>query len=147
VDDKLTPEPYAKPIPDIEEPLAAPFWEGCRAGELRLQQCAQCGAYHLPPRPMCGECRSTDLRWVAASGRGRLWSWTVIHPPVLPAFAKDVPYNVAVVQLEEGLRVVSNVVGAGADDLRADAPVQVIFEEISPTVTLPKFSLVGPETR
>jgi uncharacterized OB-fold protein len=133
---------YAKPLPAIE-PLTAPFWEGCRVGELRLQRCASCGAFRHPPRPMCGACRSTDVVWVASAGRGRIWSWTIVHPPVLPAFQTDVPYNVIVVELDEGVRLVSNLVDAGGDDIQAGAPVEVTFFPATDTVTLPRFRLVS----
>jgi uncharacterized OB-fold protein len=134
---------YLKPLPRPDK-LTAPFWEGCKQGELRLQRCANCGAYRLPPRPICAQCLSHESEWVASGGRGRVWSWTIIHPPVLPAFQDDVPYSVVVVELDEGVRLVSNLVDVPAAEIRADLPVQVVFEPVTEDVTLPKFKRAAP---
>jgi uncharacterized protein len=77
------------------------FWEGTAAGELRVQECASCGALRFPPRFMCPECQSTDRSWRALSGRGTIWSFVVVHPPVLPAYAPYVPFPVITVTLAE----------------------------------------------
>src|SRR5262245_27228667 len=129
---------YLKPLPRVDA-LTAPFWEGCKLGELRLQRCANCGAYRLPPRPICARCLSQESEWVASRGRGRVWSWTIIHPPVLPAFESDVPYNVVVVELDEGVRLVSNLLDVPAAEIRADLPVEVVFDRVTDEVTLPRF--------
>ena len=89
----LRPVPY----PDDE---SGPFWEACGRHELVLQTCASCEHVRFPPRAMCPRCQSFESRWEPASGRGRVWSWVVAHPPVLPSFADRVPFNVAVIELE-----------------------------------------------
>ncbi|RST16620.1 hypothetical protein E2C00_10200 [Streptomyces sp. WAC05374] len=117
----------------------APFWEYAARGELRVQGCARCGELRFPPRPCCPHCRSFDSEWRPMSGRGRLWSYVVPHPPLLPAYAALAPrYNVAVVELADAprIRLVGNVVaapGAPLDSveparLRIGAAVRVAFD-------------------
>jgi uncharacterized OB-fold protein len=98
-------------LPAVDEEMAG-FLEGTLAGELRIQACTSCGRLRHPPRPMCPHCRSTGRKWTAVSGRGTVWSYTVNHPPVLPAYNELAPYNVIVVELDEDptLRFVGNLV-------------------------------------
>lgn len=126
------------PLPDED---SAPFWEAAARHELVVQRCAECGRYRHPPRPMCPECRSFAHEWARASGRGRVWSWIVAHPPVLPAFADRTPYNVVVVGLEEGVRMVGNLTGVGNDEIREGAPVRVAFEDVEAGVALPQWEV------
>lgn len=126
--------PY--PAPDAD---AMPFWEGCRAHQLLLQRCGECSTWRFPPRPRCPSCRSNTSRWEQASGRGTIASYTICHPPVLPAFADRVPYNVIVVELEEGPFIVSNLVDA---DPAVDAAVHVAFVDIDDELSLPQFRAV-----
>lgn len=119
------------------------FWQGCAAGELRVQRCGACGARRFPPRPMCPACRSLAVEWEALSGRGTVWSFVVAHPPLLPAYAERAPYNVVVVALDEDptLRLVGNLVPAadrpGAIDevdpstIEIGAPVTVTFDRVA----------------
>jgi len=97
------------PIPDEE---SKGFWEGTAAGELRIQACGACGILRFPPRAMCPHCQSTERHWRAVSGRGTIWSFVVVHPPILPAYTRLAPYPVITVALEEGpaLRMVGNLV-------------------------------------
>src|SRR5205807_1494132 len=88
-------------LPDVEHPEAAEFWEGCAVGELRVQACASCGRRRMPPRPMCPWCRSFEVRWEPTSGRARVWSVVIPHPPLLPAYGDQAPYNVVVVELDD----------------------------------------------
>ena len=135
------------PEPDDD---SGPFWEGTRAGELRMQACAACGRLRFPPRPMCPWCRSTDAQWNVMSGRGTIWSFVVPHPPLLPADAELLPYNVIVVALEEEptLRLVGNLVAApdapinsvDATTIEIGAPVRVVFQEHGPVV-MPRWVL------
>ncbi len=135
-------------LPDLEEPTTAPFWEGCARGELLVQACAACGRRRMPPRPMCPACRSTEVRWEPTSGRGRIWSYIVPHPPLLPAFAEVAPYNAIIVELEDdpSIRFVGNLV-TGPDGpigeidpatIRIGEPVEVVFHRID-DVTLPRW--------
>lgn len=109
-------------LPDLDDDEARPFWDGTARGELLVQKCASCGARRMPPRPMCPHCRSIDSSWEPTSGRGRVWSFVVSHPPVLPAYAELAPYNVIVVELDEDplVRFVGNLV---ADEL---APINSV---------------------
>ena len=98
------------------------FWDGCVAGELRVQRCTACGHHQFPPRQMCPQCRSVDLDWAVMSGRGRIWSFVVAHPPLLPAYGEFAPYPVVVIELDEdpSLRMVGNLVET------ADAPINSV---------------------
>ncbi|ORT58704.1 OB-fold domain-containing protein [Streptomyces sp. CB03238] len=117
----------------------APFWEYAARGELRVQACADCGEPRFPPRPCCPHCQSFDSEWRPMSGRGRIWSYVIPHPPLLPAYAALAPrYNVALVELADAprIRLVGNVVaapGAPVDSvdparLRIGAAVRVAFD-------------------
>jgi uncharacterized OB-fold protein len=135
-------------LPDITEPTSAPFWEGTARGELLVQTCASCGLRRMPPRPMCSRCRSIEVRWEVTSGRGRVWSFIVPHPPLLPAFAEVAPYNAIIVELEEDplIRFAGNLV-TGPDGeineidpatIRIGEPVRVVFHQID-DVFLPRW--------
>lgn len=104
-----------------------PYWAAGRRRELRFQRCARCEAWRHPPGPMCPVCLSTESMWARASGRARLLSWVVVHPPVLPAWKDRTPYVVVLVECEEGVRTMGNLVGAGAEVLRMDMPLVVDF--------------------
>ncbi len=128
----------AKPVPVPSED-SRPFWEATRDGELRLQRCADCGAFRFPPGVLCPECGSASAEWKALSGRGTVYSYVVFHRAYHPAFAQDLPYAVACVQLEEGPRLLSNIVGIEPARIRCDMPVEVLFEKVSDEISLPKF--------
>ena len=136
-------------LPVEDDPVAAPFWAGTAVGELRYQVCADCGRFRHPPRPMCHHCRSLADRWEVASGRGTVWSFVIAHPPLLPAYAEQAPYNVAVVTLAEdpALRMVGNLVRSpdgpigelGPDDIAIGAPVEVVFPPPVEGIVLPRW--------
>lgn len=115
----------------------AEFYRWLARGELRLQRCGACGTWRHPPRHRCPACGSRDVTWERASGRGRVFSWTVTHQPLDPAF--EPPYAVLVVALEEGPRLVGNLAGLAPSDLRLDLPVVVELEPVSDGVTLLRF--------
>ena len=127
-----------KPLPRIG-PDTAPFWAATRDGKLRLPFCNSCGRAHLPAGPVCPFCFAYDLEWRDASGRGRISTFTVIYKDWFAAFAADIPYNVAQIELEEGPRLTANVVELEPDELRIDLPVEAVFDPVSPEVTLPRF--------
>ena len=105
-----------------------PYWAAGRRRELRFQRCTSCTTWRHPPGPMCPQCLSLDAEWAVASGRARLLSWVVVHPPVLPAWKERTPFVVVLVQTDEGPRTMGNLVGAAtADDLRMDMPMVVDF--------------------
>ena len=135
-------------LPDLASEDSAPFWAGCGRGELLVQACARCGRWRFPPRPMCPSCRSLEFTWTPTSGRGRVWSFVVAHPPLLPAYAALAPYNVVVVALDEDptIRMVGNLVEGADGPINAVAPgtieigepVQVVFAPVE-DVTLPRW--------
>ena|SRR5215471_15252670 len=127
-----------KPLPIVTDENR-PFWDGCREGKLLLQYCEQCHKHQFYPRLYCMHCGATKLKWVEASGRGRIYSYTVIHRNKTPEFEQDVPYNVVIVQLEEGPRMMANVVENDAAQLRVDLPVTVVFDRVTDEISLPRF--------
>ncbi len=129
---------YDKPLPALEG-LTKEFYEWCRKGELRFQRCTACGTWRHVPREMCASCNSFEWEWARSSGRGTVYTWSVIERPLHPAFAKDVPYAPAVVELEEGVRLLSHVADCTPDVLEIGLPVEVFFDAVTPEVTLPKF--------
>ena len=136
----MVPKPHPKPVP-AEDHLSAPYWEGCRAHELRLQRCDACGTHRFPPGPLCTSCRSPAATWVRSSGRGRVYSWIVVrHPVPADIYAQDVPYAVALVDLDEGVRMPTNIVDCPVDSIAADMPVEVRFRDVDATLSLPVFA-------
>jgi uncharacterized OB-fold protein len=129
---------YQKPLPRGEE-YNGEFYQFCKRHELRFQRCLACKAWRHMPRECCAACGSLDWTWESSSGKGRVFSWTVVHRALQPAFAEDVPYVVAIIELEEGVRMVSHVVGLAAGELRLDLSVEVAFDDVTPEVTLPTF--------
>ena len=126
----------ARPRPVIGEDNRF-FWEGVEGGELLIQRCAACGALRHPPRPMCPRCRSLEWDAARASGRGRVHSFAVPHHPPLPAF--DMPYVVALIDLEEGTRLVSNLVDVAPADVRIGMPVELRITQVEDDLWLPLF--------
>lgn len=135
---------YQKPLPQ-PTPFDEPYWNYLKAHELRLPGCRSCGHIFFPPQPCCPRCLSDRLDWIPASGRGRVWSWVVFHHVYFRSFAEDIPYVVALVELEEGPRMVSTVVDCSPEDLRCDMPVEVVFDDVTPEFTIPKFRPVKGE--
>lgn len=107
------------------------FWEGTAAGELRVQVCGSCGTRRFPPRVMCPVCQSTDRSWQAVSGRGTIWSFVVVHPPVLPAYAPYTPFPVVTVTLAEepSLRMVGNLLARPDGDINEVDPSTIVIGE------------------
>jgi len=119
------------------------FWEGVAAGELRIQRCGSCRTLRHPPGPMCPGCQSLDWDFVVASGRGRVYSYVVAHHPPIPPFAY--PNAITLIELEEGTRLVSNVVGIDPDALTIGLPVEVAFTRVDEELVLPLFRPATPE--
>ena len=129
---------YKKPLP---RPTAAslPFWEAAKRHELQIQQCGSCGAHIFYPREVCPECLSSDLQWLKVSGKGTVYSYTIAQAPTHPAFAEDVPYVIAIVELAEGPHLTTNITGCKPDEVRVGMPVVAMFDEVTPEITLVKF--------
>lgn len=127
-----------KPLPRIT-PDNKPFWDGCRRHELLLAECNSCHKVHLPPGPCCPFCFSDDLGWREASGRGTISAWTVVHREWFEAFRADLPYNAAQIELEEGPRLTANIVNIDNSDLTVGLAVEVVFDDVTNELTLPRF--------
>ena len=130
---------YQKPLPTPTYDTRA-FWEGTKRHELLIQKCRDCGKLQFYPRGLCTACMSTNLDWVRSSGRGTVYSFTTVYRPPSPAFTPDVPYVIAIIEMEEGVRMMGNVVGCPPDQVKVGMPVTVVFEDVNETITLPKFS-------
>lgn len=131
-----------KPVP-VPDEISAPFFNGAREGKLMLQHCSGCDQWSFPVRERCPRCFATKLEWRQASGRGTLYTFTVMHQVMNPGFASAAPYNVAQVDLEEGVRMVSNVVGIRNDALRVGMKLEAVFEDGGEGISLPKFRPVA----
>ena len=136
------PQAATKPVP-VPDDLSAPFFDGARDRKLMLQHCSACDSWSFPVRERCPHCFAAKLTWRQASGRGTLYTFTVMHQVMNPGFASAVPYNVAQVDLDEGVRMVSNVVGTGNDALRIGMRLEVVFEDVSDEIRIPKFRPVA----
>jgi uncharacterized OB-fold protein len=133
---------YAKPLP-TQTPLNRPFWESTKQRKLSLQHCRSCGHPWYPIGPRCPRCLSDDYDWRAVSGRGSVLSFVVFHQVYNQAFKQDVPYNVALVELSEDVRMFSNVVGLPNEDIEVGMDVEVTFEDATSEITIPRFKPVG----
>jgi uncharacterized OB-fold protein len=135
-------------LPPVDEENA-PFWEGARRGELRVQRCPDTGRLLFPPRTRSPWAGRRPPEWVAVSGRGRVWSFVVPHPPLLPAYAELAPYNVVLVALEEdpGIRLIGNLVASPGGSIgevdpgsiEIDMPVRVVFDPVTDAIHLPRW--------
>jgi uncharacterized OB-fold protein len=129
---------YAKPLPLLEG-LTKEFYDWCKKHELHFQRCRDCGTWRHVPREMCAACGSWQWEWQRSSGRGTVYTWTVVARALHPAFATDVPIAPAVIEMEEGVRVLSLVVDCPPDALEIGMPVEVVFDDVTADVTLPRF--------
>jgi uncharacterized protein len=115
-----------KPVPTPQVD-SQPFWAATRDGQLRLQRCAACGRFQFPPRLICSHCGSVDVVWKPVVGTGHIYSFTIVQRPPTPAFAQDVPYVVALVDLDEGPRMMTNVIGCEPTDVHVSMRVRARF--------------------
>jgi uncharacterized protein len=129
-----------KPLPRIT-PDNKPFFEALRRHELSLPWCGDCGKPHLPPGPVCPFCFSDLIEWRKASGRGKITTWVVVHKEWFPAFKAETPYNAVQVELTEGPRLTTNVVGARPDQLSVGRAVEAVFDDVKSERTLLRFKL------
>ena len=138
-------------MPEISKPLPAitpdmrEFFDGARSGRLMIQKCDSCGTLRFPAHDLCSKCNSTTSRWVPVSGRGEVFSFNIMHQLYHPGFASEVPYAVVMVELEEGCKFVSNLLGIKPHDIKCGMPVEVTFEKLSDEVSMPKFRLRAPK--
>lgn len=133
---------YKKPLPIIDED-SRPYWEAARRHELSLPQCNDCGKFHFYPRNFCPHCKGQSLTWKAVSGKGKVYSYTVPRVPISPAYQDSVPYVVALVELDEGPRIMANIIDCQPEEVEIGAEVEVTFQDVTDEITLPQFRLVS----
>ncbi len=129
------------PTPEAE---TQPFWDGASAGVLVIKVCKACGKHHFYPRPFCPHCWDTNVEWVEASGRATLYTFSIVRRNDLPPFPDRVPYVAAVVDLEEGPRMMTNVVECDLERLEIGMQLETVFQAISDEITIVQFRPVSP---
>jgi uncharacterized protein len=120
-------------------PLTQPYWDGARQHQLLIQRCRACDHVWHPPLPRCPQCHSVDVAWTPVSGTGRVYTYTVVYHATHAAMVDKVPYIAALIELDEGPRVLTNLRNCAEDQVRVGMPVKVLFEELTPEITLPQF--------
>ena len=120
-------------------PETQAWWRSCKEHRLMIQRCARCGAFQFYPRVVCSSCMSSRVEWIQSGGRGEILTFTVCRIPVAEAYAPDVPYVVALIRLDEGPTMMSNVVECDPETVATGMPVEVIFEEWSDEISMPQF--------
>jgi len=134
---------YRKPIP-VPSDESKPYWAGLKEHKLMMPRCDDCGKYWFPPTQFCAHCSSRNWKWTETSGRGKVFSFVVYHRVYHPGFADEVPYAVAVIALDEGPRMLSNVTGIPVEKIVCDMPVEIEYVDITDDATIPKFRPVAP---
>lgn len=135
---------YAKPMPAVSS-LNRPYWEGLKQHRFVMPNCNDCGKTWYPPTPFCPECWSRSFSWHQLSGRGRVNSWVVFYQAYFSSFKDDIPYNVAEIELEEGPRLLTNLVEVDHADIRIGMPVEISFDDVTDEITLAKFKPLKQE--
>ncbi len=136
----MTAAAYTKPLPR-PTPWSRAFWEGARRHQLLIQRCGDCRRAVFFPKLFCPHCLSRALAWEPASGQGTIYSFTVVRNNPPSAFAADVPFVIAIVELDEGVRLLTNIVGGDPGALQCGQRVEVVFDDVMPDVSLPRFRL------
>jgi len=131
-------KPKPRPAPE-----SLPYWEAAKEHRLALPRCDDCEQFWFPPSRTCPHCLSMNFAFKTVSGRGKVFSFVTFHRVYRPAFAEDVPYVVALVELDEGPRLLTNILGVSPDDVRCEMPVEVVFDDYDVDVSIPKFKPVG----
>jgi len=128
----------AKPLPTIDQ-WSKPFWDACKQHRLVMQRCNSSGKVWFPPAPVSPVTRTSNWSWVELSGRGRIASWVMMHQGYFPGFADDLPYNIVMVDLDEGAMLISNMRDLKDRDIKVGMPVKVVFDDVADEISLPKF--------
>ena len=131
------PQPNTIPLPHPTV-VSQPFWDACKRGELTFQRCNDCEGITFIPQPACLHCLSTNMRWEQSAGKGKVYSWTVVWRPQTPAF--EIPYVIAIIDMDEGYRMMTNVIGIDPAALEVGQRVAVSFHEMSDEITMPYFT-------
>jgi uncharacterized OB-fold protein len=132
---------YKKPLPHLDEENRW-FFEACARHELYLQKCSSCGTVRFYPRALCPSCTSSKTDYVRASGRGRVYTFTVTLQNQAPGFRDELPYVMAYVELDEGPRILTNIINTPPGEVKIDLPVEVVFEDIDENLAIPKFQRI-----
>ncbi len=130
-----------KPLPEMQG-NSKEFYEWCRRGDLRFQRCTECQVWRHVPREMCANCGSDEWTWVKSGGKGTVFTWTIAERAMHPAFVDAVPYAPVVVEMDEGVRLVTEIVDCAPSELEIGMRVEVAFAKVSDELTLPKFRRV-----
>jgi uncharacterized OB-fold protein len=138
--ERFFPDTMPSPTADA---ITLPFWQAAAEHRLVVQRCTACGATRLPPSPICAACRSDEADWQEVSGRGEIYTFTIVHRAI--AANQPLPTLIAVIALEGsgGLRMISNIVGAEPDALAIGAPVELVWEDMSDELAIPRFKLAN----
>jgi uncharacterized protein len=129
---------YQKLLPAITS-LNQPYWDALKRRELRMQKCDGCGRIWYPPSPLCPGCWSRKFTWTQLSGRGKINTWVIFHQAYFRSYEQDIPDNVVEVELDEGPRILTNLIGLPNGDIRAGLPVEIVFDDVTDEITLAKF--------
>lgn len=132
---------YKKPLPK-PNPDTQTFWDGCKEHQLKFQKCWNCHHVRWPPSVICPVCYSNDTEWIVASGKGKVYTYCIYHQAFHPDFKKDLPYVVAIVELDEGPHLITNIVGCEPGEVRCEMPVKVVWDNGNTGFSLPKFKPV-----
>jgi uncharacterized OB-fold protein len=138
---KIVMDEYRKPLP-LPDADSQPFWESCRNHAMALQECIDCRRFRYPPRSLCPYCHSPNAAWKAVSGKGRVYVSLTMCRPYGPAWEADVPYNISMIELDEGVRIWSNIIGCPPEQITIGDRVTIRYEDVTDNITLPKFRLI-----
>jgi uncharacterized OB-fold protein len=133
-----TTAPYTKPLPQME-PEAKPYWEHLKQHQMHIQKCQGCNKFFFPPKEFCPHCLSNEVAWTPVSGKGTVYSTVTMHRAYTPAYEGEIPYNLSLVDLDEGVRVWTNVVGVPPSEVKCGMRVEVVYDDVTPEITLAKF--------
>lgn len=131
-------EEYKKPLPIITK-LSKVFYEGCKQNKLLYQQCGDCGQIIFFPKYLCPNCMSHNLKWKESKGKGKIYTYTVTYDYGPQEFMQGGPFSLALIDLDEGFRMMSNIVDCDFNEIKCDMPVEVVFDPVTAEITLPKF--------
>jgi len=133
---------YSKPLPKIQ-PFSQPFWDATKEGKLLVQVCNSCNSKIFFPRDRCPECWSQDLGWIEASGKAKIYAFSITYEGVEKPFVEDLPIVLAWVDLPEGIRMQSNIIDCNPDEVEIGMDVEVVFKKVTDDITLPYFKPVS----
>ena len=133
---------YEKPLPE-PRPETQIYWDACKRHELTLPKCRSCDRFFFYPRAVCPHCMSQDIEWVKSSGRGKVWTFSAHHLGPTKAYVGEPPHVVAIVDMDEGCKMMSNIVGCSPEDVSIGMEVKVVFDDVTDEITLPKFKPIA----